>query len=222
MKVLALFLLCALASVQGRSAVKSDRALAVLGENPWVVHLRIAISTSGLLESCVGSLIGNSWVLTTSSCLSGSRFIWVRYGAVVVINPSLVTETSAVVVNPDYDASTGANNVALISTNRHVETTDNIAPIGLASEMSYSGQLCVYGAEEDGTAGESLSCYEVAIAEEDGNLVASGDGVVTKFDVGAPVVADGVQVAIVVEEGGTVLAVSDYVEWINDVTGLSL
>lgn len=229
MKVIALVLLCAFAAVQGRSAVvQSTRSLAALGENPWVVHLRIAVSTSGLLNTCTGTLIGNSWVLTAASCLTNVRFIWVRYGVVNVINPSLVTENSAVRIHPGYDAASGANNIGLISINRVVHNTDNIAPVNLAlsDELPDSAKFCGFGDDGAGGPGEQLSCAELSLeGEGDGAIAVSGDAEASKFDVGASLVSDGVLVGVLVsgaddESAGSFVAVSGYIDWIEEETGL--
>ncbi|XP_030030987.2 serine protease 28 [Manduca sexta] len=229
MKAFAIILLCIFAAVQGRSAgVQSTKSAAALGENPWLVHLRIAVSTSGLLNTCAGSLIDQRWVLTSASCLSDARFIWIRYGVVDVISPSLVTESSAVRVHPEYNAATGENDIALISINRAVHSVDNVAPIGLAqsSDIPSSGRFCGFG-EDDSAPGETLSCFGVSLSEEDGKLSASSDaGEVSEFDIGAAVVNDGVQIAVVVgassDNGARLMPVNSYVRWIEETANISL
>ncbi|XP_050350420.1 serine protease 28-like [Nymphalis io] len=189
------------------------------GENPWVVHLRVAASDNdGLLRTCVGSIVDASWVLTSASCVKNSRFIWIRYGAADVIRPELVTESTTVTINPD-------NNLALIDINRKLQNTVNISPIPLAAsntELPTSGKLCVYGAVE-GAPGEKLSCFNVDLkANEDGSIVGSSDdGQATEFDFGAPLVSEGVQVGVLtdVTEGSAVfLNTAKYNEWISGIT----
>ncbi|XP_046966870.1 chymotrypsin-like protease CTRL-1 [Vanessa cardui] len=225
MKAFGFALLCVFAAVQGRSTgVGSFSTPAQNGENPWLVHLRVATSTGqGLLKTCVGSIIDASWVLTSASCLNDARFIWVRYGAADVIRPELVTESTTVRLNPDYDEATGANDVALINLNRVLENTDNISPIALAEsdEVPASGKLCGYGAV-DGAPGEQLSCFNVDLeANEDGSIVGSSeDGEATEFDLGAPLVSEGVQVGVLtaVAEGSSVfLNTAKYNDWISEV-----
>nr|ACR15993.2 serine protease 38 [Mamestra configurata] len=220
MKAFAFVLLCALAAVQGRhTGLQSTSSAAALGENPWLVHLRIAVSTSGLLETCAGSLIGNQWVLTAASCVADSRFIWVRYGVVNVINPSLVTENSLVRIHPDYNLASGENNIALININRLVESTENIEPIGIG-ESSDAGKFCAFGGP-DGP-GEILNCYDVEVSkDEDGALSVSSDEVeVTRYDVGAALVSDGAQVGVLVDDSGNFIATAKYADWLKQETGL--
>ncbi|CAH0674890.1 unnamed protein product [Chilo suppressalis] len=214
-------LLCVFVAAQARSTgvqSESHRIAAAPGENPWVVHLRLAVSTSGLLNSCVGSLLNNRWVLTSSRCTLNQRFIWLRYDATAVYSPSLVTETSQVTTNAGLGLS-------LININRNVEFTANIAPVRLASGnvVPASAKFCGYGANDDGAAGEYLNCAEVDVAvQEDGSVVASADA--TQFDLGAPLVADGVQYGVLVQvaEENVFVNIASAREWISDVTGIPL
>ncbi|KAM3958354.1 chymotrypsin BII [Aphomia sociella] len=232
MKVFAIVLLGLVAAAQSRSAgFNSGKSiLAEAGQNPSLVHLRIAVSTSGLLETCAGSLIDSRWVLTSASCVRDARFIWIRYGAVEVISPELVTETSAVRINPNYNANTGDNDIALVSINRNVESSANISPVSIAgadSDLPASANFCAYG-EEQGAPGERLSCINVDLAvEDDGSIsAASEDGQASRFDIGAPLIVDGVQYGLLTSPGadnaGTFLNTASYRSWIESEIGVSL
>ncbi|XP_049871531.1 chymotrypsin BII-like [Pectinophora gossypiella] len=230
MKGFALILLCVAVAVQGRSTgvqtVASNKAVAALGENPWLVHLRLAVATSGFLNSCAGSLISQSWVLTTGSCVENARFIWVRYGAVNVVNPSLVTETSVVRVFPDWAPGRVETDVALVSINRVVQFNENIAPVSLASSLDLpeTANFCGFGALEDGP-GEVLSCFDVTLsgAGEISFVAQSEDGQTTQFDNGAPLVSDGVQIGILVSgESGTFISPAVFRDWIQIIIGETL
>ncbi|CAH0587898.1 unnamed protein product [Chrysodeixis includens] len=226
MKGFAFVLLCALVAVQGRSTAveSSSRQVANLGENPYVVHLRIAVATSGFLNVCAASVIAPQWVLTAASCLEDSRYVWVSFGAVNVINPSLVFEAGPAGVRSLNDlAIYTANNRAV-----EINGNANIAPIALAAAAGAdSGKLCVYGANAAGSAGEILSCGNVGLeAQEDGSIIINSDEIsASKFDIGAAVVSDGVQVAVVVgasdANAGVVVSVEDYLPWIQQETGLN-
>ncbi|CAH0725085.1 unnamed protein product, partial [Brenthis ino] len=222
MKAFVFALLCVVAAVQARSADFGGlyRTPAQAGENPWVVHLRVAsIPGQGLLSSCVGSLISESWVLTSASCVEGLRFVWIRYGALNPITPELVTESSQFTVNED-------GNLALISLNRVTEINENIAPIALADheDVPASGKFCGYGAESNVLKDEELSCFELAMeTDEDGNIVGTGDELPSPYDLGAPIVSDGVQVGVlnsVNENGAVIVNPAKYRDWIESVSGV--
>ncbi|KAH9634616.1 hypothetical protein HF086_009268 [Spodoptera exigua] len=152
-------------------------------------------------------------------CVSSSRFIWARYGAVDVIRPSLVTENSLTSIHPEYDPITGANNLALININRDVQSTENISPISLSGSISESGSFCAFGADGDKPA-EQLICYEASISQDEDGLNVSGDFEVSEFDLGAPVVSEGVQVGLLTGADGSFTGISSYIAWIEKETGL--
>ncbi|KAI8433992.1 hypothetical protein MSG28_012143 [Choristoneura fumiferana] len=210
------------------AVANNQRSLAALGENPWVVHLRLAVSTSGFLETCVASLIDSTWLLTSASCVHDARFIWARFGCIEVIRAELVLETSAVRVHPLFREG---NDVALVALNRVVDFTQNIAVIPLPAQdadVGVSGNFCAYGENDDNTPGDYLSCYDVDIITiNDLALVAGDDLSVSKFDVGAPLVDNGVligSVAAAGEDEGTVVftRTSAYIDWIVSQTGIQL
>ncbi|KAJ2949576.1 hypothetical protein O0L34_g15494 [Tuta absoluta] len=220
MRGFTLIVLCFVAAAQARSALQDEPAAAQLGENPWFVHLRIAVVTSGFLKSCAGSLIGNSWILTAKSCVDNpsSRFIWSRYGVVDVYRPSLVTEGNLVRLHPDQD-------VALININRNVEFSDNIQAIPLASsdddDSIDSARFCAFGAQDDGNApGENLNCGDVNLVLADNVYVASSDAIqASNFDLGAPLVKDGQQIGVLTaaswQNAGSFVSIASVRDWIE-------
>ncbi|CAH2244688.1 trypsin-like [Pararge aegeria] len=228
MKGFGVALFCLVVAVQGRNLDVDglSGSPAQLGENPWLVHLRVTkLTGGGLLSSSVGSLIGSSWVLTAASAVQDARFVWIRYGAVDPIRPELVTETSTVRIHPEYNAATGENNVALVSINRIVQPTDNIKPVTLAaagSEIPSSGRLCGFGGENN-IPGERLQCLEADLTVEGETITAKGTGSVpSEFDIGSPLVSDGVQYGVLSSVDGTApvyLKTSLYRAWIQEVTG---
>ncbi|XP_013140374.1 PREDICTED: chymotrypsin BI-like isoform X3 [Papilio polytes] len=217
----AIALLALAVAVQGRSTGLDAPITAVsTAENPWVVHLRIATTFgAGLLNSCVGSLINERWVLTSGSCVQNLRFAWIRYGAANVVNPELVTETSSSRFN---------NRVGLIAINRVVEFTPTISSVELAAasdELPETGTLCGYGSQEDGSPGETLNCYEFTLSGEQNDVFeGTSDGQTTEFDIGAPLVSNGKQIGVLVrpaENGSAALfaSVGAYKVWIDFETG---
>ncbi|CAG5059106.1 unnamed protein product [Parnassius apollo] len=232
MKVLGVCLLAFVVAVQLRhsqinSVIKLIKKCfshgGVTSENPWVVHLRIAVSTSGYLRTCVGSLIDNRWVLTAASCMENVRFVWIRYGADNVINPELVTETTIARTNGE---------IAIISINRAVGYTDNINAVALPSiddEVPATGIVCGYGADEDNNPGEQIICPEIVLEPfEDGNILGISEDVTpTHHDIGAPLVSNGVQIGILsIPIGRSHSAVfvnpAKYRDWIKEQIGVEL
>ncbi|XP_034833624.1 trypsin delta-like [Maniola hyperantus] len=229
-------LLCLVAAVQGRTwdadGARFTGSLAELGENPWVVHLRVTKSTGeGRLESCVGSLVSSTWVLTAASCVQNARFIWIRYAALDPARPELVTETSTVQINPGYNAATGANNLALVHINRIVETSDNIKYIAMALAAAdgeaapVRGRFCSYRGRYDDPR-EVLQCFRANLVYlDDSTIVADEMGSLRyNFDVGSPLVSEnGVQIGVLselTERWSIFLQPSEYRDWILTITGL--
>ncbi|XP_026333418.1 uncharacterized protein LOC113240352 [Hyposmocoma kahamanoa] len=163
--------------------------------------------------------------------IHSARFVWIRYNAVNVINPELVTESNTFRVHPNFNANTGANNIGLVSVNRFVESTDTIAPVALSrdAEVPESTILCIWGEDDDGedVPGEQLQCNEVNVyEEEEEGIVAHGNIAASRFDLGTPLVSDGVQIAyMVAPTAGNYISgkyIRPDVDWINSITGLDL
>ncbi|XP_050669952.1 kallikrein-1-like [Leptidea sinapis] len=223
MKV-ALALIFIFAAVQSRSVQPLEEGTSA----PWLVHLRFARSTGGgLLESCVGVLINQSWVATTGSCGRDVTFVWIRYNAQRVIQPELISETSQVRVHPAYNPQTGENDIALISLNRVIPLSDTIAVASLADEAAdvpETSTLCGYGENADGGPGDELSCFAVSL-EADGDIIvaSSEDGAATGYDLGSPLVDNDALLGILVRAGdndnaGVFLKTAQFAEWIEEVT----
>ncbi|CAH4023130.1 trypsin beta-like [Pieris brassicae] len=233
MKAFTVILFGVLAAVQGRVASLNDEQTSF--DVPWLVHLRITrLTLRGRLDSCVGTIYNNRWIITAASCLSelnidntliDSRYIWIRYDAPNVFRPGFVTETKKLKIHPEYDHKTGANDIGLIDINREIEFTDKIQPIPLAAsdaEVPGTGLVCGYG-EKDGEAGEDLYCVVDTVTEVDGLLVAQSSVNATRYDLGGALVSDGKVHAILVRiadetSAGAFLPTSKYVAWIEEET----
>nr|QRN45230.1 chymotrypsin-1-like [Tineola bisselliella] len=229
MKAALAFVLLAVAAVHGRSTAlegeASSTGLANLGENPWLVHLRIAVSTSGFLNTCGGSLIHENWVVTSSSCITDSRFIWVRFGLVTVWNPELVTETSTVVVHPNFNANNLDNNIGLINTIRVIHTSANIRPIGIIGfNTPPEAFFCGFGARDNNNAGEQLRCFDLNISRIGIHITGTAiGGEPTRFDVGGGLINGNLLVGMYSHanaDGTFAYACSAcYRHWIEGITG---
>ncbi|XP_022129377.2 trypsin epsilon [Pieris rapae] len=234
MKLVTIILFCVLAGIQGRVASDNDEETSL--ELPWLVHLRITrLTLRGHLDSCVGAIYNNRWIITAASCLSelnidgtliDSRYIWIRFDASNVFRPGFVTETTKFKIHPEYDYKTGANDIGLIDIDRDIEFTDKIQPIAVAApdaEVPETGMVCGYGEKEGGGPGEDLLCVDVTLAEEDGLLVAQSINNASKYDLGAALLSDGKVHGILVRiadenSAGAFLSTSKYVAWIEEET----
>ncbi|CAF4955993.1 unnamed protein product [Pieris macdunnoughi] len=201
---------------------------------PWLVHLRFTrLSLRGKLDTCVGALYNNRWVLTAASCLMEdiegynitSRYIWSRFDTKHVFTPGFVIESSDVITHPQFDPITLENNLGLLDLNRSIEFTDKIQPIALAESDDgppSSGFACGYG-EKDGKFGEDLFCANVTVTEADGLLIAQSSVNASKYDFGAALVSDGKVHGILVRaaddnSAGAFLPTSKFLSWIENVT----
>uniref|UniRef100_A0A4W4E504 Peptidase S1 domain-containing protein n=1 Tax=Electrophorus electricus TaxID=8005 RepID=A0A4W4E504_ELEEL len=131
-------LLAALAQTKGTSVcgVASLNNKIVGGQNaaagswPWQVSIRL---TAYNFHFCGGSLINSGWVLTAAHCftLQGTN-----------INQVSRSVTS-VTINPNYDAKTVNNDLALLQLSSTVTFTPYITPICLAASGStfFNGTL---------------------------------------------------------------------------------
>ncbi|XP_045512814.1 kallikrein-7-like [Pieris brassicae] len=222
-----------LVAIQGESAESPDE-IPSTPSVPWLVHLRFTrLSLRGKLDTCVGALYNDRWVLTAASCLMEdiegynitSRYIWSRFDTKHVFTPGFVIESLDVITHPQFDPITLENNLGLLDLNRRIEFTDKIQPIELAEsddQPPSSGRVCSYG-EKDGKFGEDLFCVDVTVTEADGLLIAQSSVNASKYDIGAALVSDGKVHGILVRaaddnSAGAFLPTSKFLSWIEDVT----
>ncbi|XP_048484528.1 uncharacterized protein LOC105391955 isoform X2 [Plutella xylostella] len=223
MKVLAIALLCAFASVQGRSTSRAtniaDGTPAALGENPSVVHLRVARNGDTRLASCGAVLVSDTYILTTKTCLENVEptFIWMRFGLVDVTRPDLVLEVGSGAI---YRHPGAGVDLALVKNPRVPELTDNIQIASMEENLGSDGRACGFGASESDpeVAGETLKCVEIE------DMVAVGETinapvVLTKFDLGQPLFSvDGELAGVLIDPTqGVYIRPNFYLDWINEV-----
>ncbi|XP_048484529.1 phenoloxidase-activating factor 3 isoform X3 [Plutella xylostella] len=221
MKVLAIALLCAFASVQGRSTSRAtniaDGTPAALGENPSVVHLRVARNGDTRLASCGAVLVSDTYILTTKTCLEKGQFIWMGFGLVETTRPEQVLEAGSgtITLHPDEKVD-----LALIRSARAVDTSDNIQIASMEENLGSDGRACGFGASESDpeVAGETLKCVEIE------DMVAVGETinapvVLTKFDLGQPLFSvDGELAGVLIDPTqGVYIRPNFYLDWINEV-----
>ncbi|XP_030592361.1 transmembrane protease serine 9-like [Archocentrus centrarchus] len=111
------------------------------GSWPWQVSLQ----TSGS-HFCGGSLINNQWVLCAAHCFQSitASSVTVSLGrqSLQGSNPNEVSRSvSQVIIHPNYNSVTSANDISLLKLSSSVNFTPYIAPVCLAASGStfYSG-----------------------------------------------------------------------------------
>lgn len=114
---------------------------AILGQFPYQVSLR----SDRDFHFCGGSIINNRWVLSAGHCIQrrpqGSVNILV--GTVLLNSGGVSYPSSKLVIHPNYDDFSLANDIAVVQTASAIAFNTNVQPIALGSTQVGSGVTAV-------------------------------------------------------------------------------
>ncbi|XP_055529549.1 chymotrypsin-2-like [Wyeomyia smithii] len=99
------------------------------GAAPYVV------SVQNPTHICGGVLVANNWVLTTVSCVQGRSNLKVLVGSHRLLTNMARVGVSSIILNPQYSATSGINNVALLKLSQPVTS----APVQINSATVTTG-----------------------------------------------------------------------------------
>uniref|UniRef100_T1KRU4 Peptidase S1 domain-containing protein n=1 Tax=Tetranychus urticae TaxID=32264 RepID=T1KRU4_TETUR len=160
--------------------------IALDGEFPWQVSIRRQSPIRGdFVHICGGSIISDQWVLTAAHCVKGvyeSNFLVVANASKLSdsIERNLSHRISKIIVHPNYDEETNANDISLIKLETKLDlgkSYGHMVPVCLPKPFNGQGQfnnkdsinfVTVSGwgsTDEDGSNSINLLATEVAMVE---------------------------------------------------------
>ncbi|XP_037945506.1 inactive serine protease scarface [Teleopsis dalmanni] len=149
-------------------------------EIPWQAMI-LKESSKTLL--CGGAIIGDEFVLTTASCVNGVNVRDVRIkagewelGSTAEPLPFQLVGAKTIDTHPEYNPSTGANDMAIIRLDKRFEFATHVQPICISDEDPSPSEQCV-------TTGWGKQALQ--IHEEGAIMHVTGTSPVSRSDCGA-------------------------------------
>ncbi|XP_039751930.1 transmembrane protease serine 9-like [Pararge aegeria] len=104
---------------------------------PHQINIRM-INAFGTVSSCGGSIIHAEWIITAAHCLANRHTYIVRFGALNLTQPTIITEESIAnrVMHPNFSETMGwvqPDDIALLRLSRAIPWGPTIQPIRLQS-----------------------------------------------------------------------------------------
>lgn len=128
------FLMCFATTVVICSEIgHQGRILRGQNAQPGQFPYQASICRINRVNFCGGAILNRNWVLTSARCLERAlpRNLLVVVGAHRTFGDGITHHVSSYVNNPDYNAQTLQNNLALINTNTSILFNANVRPITL-------------------------------------------------------------------------------------------
>ncbi|XP_017109459.2 serine protease 1-like [Drosophila bipectinata] len=219
------------------------------GKAPYIVGLLLLNDGSNSAYVGAGTIIANNWILTAAHCLTTDS-VNINYGSNNAWSGTFVQNVRSenFISHPNWPAE-GGRDIGLIKT-PWVDFTDLINKVALPSQSEASDRFtdtwclaCGWGGMDNGNLATWLQCMEVQIIsnseceqaygtvastdmctrQTDGHSVCGGDSGGPLVTVDNPRLVGVITFASVSCHNGPsgYTRVSDYLEWINDNTGIS-
>lgn len=109
-------------------------------ENEWPWQVRLYRDRGDSYGFCGGSLISKNWVVTAAHCVNDSSSADIGYGNILRSKQRRIA-SARVIVHPNYDPQTQANDIALIKLSKSAKLGEGAQTIGLADKAFYNASL---------------------------------------------------------------------------------
>ncbi|KAF5901255.1 plasma kallikrein isoform X2, partial [Clarias magur] len=143
---------------------------AATGEWPWQISLQ-----SGLHHICGGSIISSRWILTAAHCLSTQDIHFsVRAGITKLSEAGTKYELEIIIVHPNYNKTSGENDIALIKLKKPITFNNVVRPVCLTEAVKEAeflrGKKCTvtgWGRLSTGSFPDTLQKAQVPLISSD-------------------------------------------------------
>lgn len=114
-----------------------------LNRFPWHVSIVVGYANKPI-NYCGGSIITETFVLTSADCIIGAKTITLNMGSVSFSKPALTIQTTTFYTHPQYSTSTFQANLGLIRLATPLVFTPTISAIRLVSRSQEQADFFTY------------------------------------------------------------------------------